>query len=1272
MGPRSVCWTAPFVIALAFAGLLPTSAAADVQLVLPAVSLPGLHATGSSAPAARADLAAGLPAPLAGIAELAETQTAAAGGRGLRLRSDAFVFSSAATATRVLRAWRRVRHARAAAVGGGGFVAVQGTLVTIAWRARDRIGVIALRVPRRVHDPVALGTQYAVLADSWLRSPMPTTAWGEVLSQVRPNGTMSKQTALEAFSLAYGPVPGVHTPAGRRTVFPDGTLALQWTEFYFSGLTARQRRVVARRIGFPRSGKRARAAEFGDPSFQQDAELTKLAESFVPTYEGLLVHTFGLQIIAGNTMETPKANTGEDAAADAQPLNSSGDWGSGDPALCVIRVTPAGRKETPESLKLIIAHEVFHCFQFDLRGANTWNPLPDWIGEGTADWAAGYVDPVPWAVGGGSLQQYIESPQTPLFQRIYDAEGFWGHVEDINGDLWKRLPGILINGEDVPSFSMAGADTAAFLNTWGSSIVRPINGGAPWHMFSPIAPPGLVGLGVPFTDIVGNGIVSAPAYTMAVYKIDTPTDTPLLHVKIDGSARLAPTFNYTDLNDAWFCTLAEGCTCPPGQTDDIPRNKPLPDKTILGLGGDPGLGLGGSGTFGTVSAYPLKPFCKPQPPRPSSTPGSGPGVSNGDPYITTFDGGGYGFQLAGEFTLVKSTVDNLEIQSRQVPYPRVFGSVFSKSLAMNTAFAMRDGGAVVEIDKGQPLVLYVNHRRRAARAGERIALAGGGRVNYGPLQTIVTWSDGTSARLFSIGSEGVNVAVTPSRRRAGLLRGLLGSDDGKTSDDFFGRNGRRYSALDIQSVGLFAATEQQRRILLGGFGRSWRIAQAQSLFVYPRGKSTRSYDVPGFPRRLISLRTFSGGQRARAAAICRGDHVTNPQLLAGCTIDLAATGDHRLAAATGTLQRAAGIHGQVPAGSVQWTQLSSQVDKLVPLLPTIVTAGGHLVAAYRRTTDRAIEVATFDAGSGGISGVSRTLTFTRWQSTTDPVLLPAPGGTGQLIESGQHSGASGDPLNGTVLARRNADGSFGAPALLSAANSCCRVTGAVLAADGTTPLWVTGAFGMLVYSGSTSHDLTADSPGAPRTPVIGRDAGGRVWLAWYVISSTPGVGGIYMMQLDPQTGTPVGPAMLAPDSAQANTSVTLPIACGPTCRVVYTSGPLNATRIESWAPGESAPTTVFAGNGNDLPGSPVAAYTADGRLWVSWIKTDGAQVYAELGDSRGAGGIPLLLQTPYHAGIPGLSALTTVGNRLVLVTDWLNASNASGETAFWATVVNSG
>ncbi|HEY2437448.1 MAG TPA: VWD domain-containing protein, partial [Solirubrobacteraceae bacterium] len=314
-------------------------------------------------------------------------------------------------------------------------------------------------------------------------------------------------------------------------------------------------------------------------------------------------------------------------------------------------------------------------------------------------------------------------------------------------------------------------------------------------------------------------------------------------------------------------------------------------------------------TDGVLSSFPLSHFCQPKR-------SNHPGVSNGDPYITTFDHAVYGFQVAGEFTLVKSTVDDLEIQSRQVPYRLVLGRQWGNSLAMNTAFAMQVGGAIVEVDKGSPLVLYIDRQRRRARPGETIALSGGGSVRYSAQQVTVSWADGTQATVLSIGSEGVNISVNPSLSRAGRLTGLFGNDDAKRADDFIGRDGRRYDPKRIESVGLFLFTRAQVRILLGGFGSSWRITQAQSLFVYPPGKTTRSYLIPGFPSTPMSLRALTPGRRLAGARACAG---VSDSLRVGCELDFGATGDRRLVTATRLVQLAAGLPPATVDLSGRWS-----------------------------------------------------------------------------------------------------------------------------------------------------------------------------------------------------------------------------------------------------------------------------------------------------------------------------------------------------------------
>jgi hypothetical protein len=87
-----------------------------------------------------------------------------------------------------------------------------GRTYTVPWRDGARIGVVVLSASRGVRDPARVADRYAFLADRWLRTPLPASAWARVLTQIRPDGTVSKATALQAFSIVYGPLPGVPSP----------------------------------------------------------------------------------------------------------------------------------------------------------------------------------------------------------------------------------------------------------------------------------------------------------------------------------------------------------------------------------------------------------------------------------------------------------------------------------------------------------------------------------------------------------------------------------------------------------------------------------------------------------------------------------------------------------------------------------------------------------------------------------------------------------------------------------------------------------------------------------------------------------------------------------------------------------------------------------------------------------------------------------------------------------------------------------------------------
>jgi hypothetical protein len=384
--------------------------------------------------------------------------------------------------------------------------------------------------------------------------------------------------------------------------------------------------------------------------------------------------------------------------------------------------------------------------------------------------------------------------------------------------------------------------------------------------------------------------------------------------------------------------------------------------------------------------------------------------------------------------------------------------------------------------------------------------------------------------------------------------------------------------------------------------------------------------------------------------------------------DVAVTGDPRYGAGAGKVEQVAPTVGKkvsLPGGPgvSPWVELSSRGDPETPPVPALAPAGDGrgFVAAYERARAGGVEVASFTAGPGGVAGPSRVQAVSGWSLVGDPVLFPAAGGGLQMLFQGIRSTNPGDPLDGTILVRRNDDGSFGNPVL---ASSSYRGLGseAVLASDLTTPIFSTTQSGLVVnYGGSnaTAIDLSRYSQGAPYGSAIAYDNTRRLWLAWYADGgSTPARAGLYMLQLDPATGEPVSgvSAAHAPASANVNFAERLALACASSCRLVYEDG----TRLLSWAPGESSPATVAYGV--NVLSSPAAAYTSDGRLWVVWV--DGSVLYAKLGDARGVRGLTAQLGSPPGGSQPRESAIVPAGNALVVATAW-----STGTQTVWAATV---
>jgi len=1251
-------------LALALLWTTTGTARADTSLVLSAgdFSTLGLHPTSENVATARAQLGTRLPAGQRRVVKSATVQASAATGHGRTWRSDAFLLGSAPAATRLLSAWRHAHRAGAVKVGARGAAFVQRSrhhqVVQVLWREGARLGLIVLTVGRGSKGAQAAAVSYAVLADSYLKTPEPSTAWGKVMAQVRPDGSVSEQTALEAFALSYGGLPGVRVPSGKRTAPVSGDLAFDWVAPYLPKLSARLQRAIDHVMGFAVSGKGAHAANYGDSGFTPNAQLTAEANHWklvyaLPTFLG---HYLNLQIVAGRTTTIIHNDyTNTDAPGDATSVNAAGDR-TADGPICRIRITPTADEYDNLTISHILAHEVFHCEEFDFDPGLAH--LGAWASEGLAEWAAETLEPTPGYLG--VLQGYFTSPATPLFTRNYDAEGFWGRIQDSNPGLWQRLPAILGESSPQGQYNAAGGSSLNFLTTWGSSFFNVPTSGPDWSDSSPQPSP----YHEPANVIAGSGELLAAPYTTSQYTIEATQPLERITVSPPSDALLGQQASRTNLTGVLFCAgAASSCQCPAGDTGTVPPSEPMTFPASLGITGDPH-----GGTSGSVAAIPLSDYCTPKTQTPPpGTPGAD-GGSGGDPHMIDFDGGLFDFQQAGEFTLVKSTTGGLDVQVRQQPLSNC-------CVTFNTAAAMRVGHATVEVDRlgASGIAVYVDKRRVK---GSRLTLRGGGTLSvgsdppFGP-QATITWPDGTSAKVFNAGGLGsgvLDVSVALAADQLGHVSGLLGAAGAPAAKEFPSPSGHLYP----QSI--FSGTSRHDlRVRYDSFGNSWRITQRQSLFRYPHGKSTRSYTVRGFPRTYETVASLSPRKRAKAEKACKSAGITAAKLLDACILDVAATGDTGFAAGDANLQRAV-------SGAPGWSELSNGSSPSL-LAPTLGEAGGNVLAAYDEEKNTGVAVASFPAVPGAPSKIARTTAISGWSDLSSPLLVPTADGGQQLLISGTHSSVVSDSLNGLDTLQLQPDGSFAAPVAIAPSAleaGAASADGAALASDGQTLIWSTDLF-LGVWNNSVYPPVPQSlvNPGnalleGTTNSTLAYDTSGRLWLAWYALALGYGTpAGLYMEQLNPATGAtePGAAPQLVPDSSSPTAGQTLTLACNSICHIVY---PPNGSKTElvSWSPGQAAPVTVLQIGTHAFASLIGAAAAPDGRIWVVYAYADSAteQVDARLGDDNGAGGTTTSLSPPPGQTLAYDGSVLDTARGLVVAANFAKSAKDPTST-LWGTVL---
>ncbi len=431
------------------------------------------------------------------------------------------------------------------------------------------------------------------------------------------DGVVTMESALDAFVVAIGPLPGVERPEIGELEAGSGTAAVRAVLSHWDELTTEQRAAVTGYL----TGDSQSAAGLG-PVLAKASLVALAAEPdeqqlvvIIDQLAARIAQDLGRQLSVPIELRIAPELVNGDAAAFVAATDASGGL-FGPISKCSIVITKAGLEQASEitngvpsdDLSSLLAHEVFHCFEAAFsKNLSEAYARPGWVVEGLAEWVgASYANSALLT----AWQQWLETPSLSLFKRAYSAIGFWAHLQEHGAPVWQVIDPVLTasNGGSLPAYELAIASSGPdVLQTWGPGAYRDPTKAPNWDQDGP----GILDMGAEPTKAVPL-LANDQSWSVEIGKLeaniwDTDIQAQVATLVSTGPAMmlLADDTELSFPGTEVLCTIPGGCTCPSGSPGAAAAFRVVsPGPAHIGLAGHL------DGTTLTANGWSLEDFCE--------------------------------------------------------------------------------------------------------------------------------------------------------------------------------------------------------------------------------------------------------------------------------------------------------------------------------------------------------------------------------------------------------------------------------------------------------------------------------------------------------------------------------------------------------------------------------------------------------------------------------------------------------------------------------------